>query len=232
MLPFRVTLALSLILAWFAVAATDVPSLRTSSLLKAHRKEEVQVKSTTTIHDLDQLLGIRGGDQTEDGLESKSKRWNLGGKNIIVTGGTKGIGKAIVEECASLGATVFTCARDQRNLNECLTEWQNKGYNVVGVTADVTSDAGRQSFLSFIQQHLDGRLDGLVNNVGTNIRKRAMDYSEAEYDKIMQVNLHSAFHFTRMCQPLLKATADAHGGASVVNIGSVAGIVVQWSIFP
>lgn len=60
-----------------------------------------------------------------------------------------------------------------------------------------------------------------MNNVGTNIRKASIEYDDAEIDKIMSTNLHSAFDFCRMAYPLLKASGDA----SIVNISSVAGVV-------
>lgn len=150
-------------------------------------------------------------------------RWRLEGKNILVTGGTKGIGKAIVEECASLGATVYTCARNEDLLQECVADWTAKGFRVFGFPADLSSEEGRRGFHDRLQVELDGRLDGLVNNVGTNIRKKAMEYSDDEYHTIMETNLHAVFHFTRLFQPLMKQTASSVGDASIVNIGSVAG---------
>lgn len=150
-------------------------------------------------------------------------RWRLEGKNILVTGGTKGIGRAIVEECAQLGATVYTCARNEDLLDASMVEWTAKGYQVVGIAADLSTEEGRFGFFERVQSLLGGRLDGLVNNVGTNIRKKAMEYSEDEYHLIMETNVHAVFQFTRLFQPLLKATAASTGDASIVNIGSVAG---------
>lgn len=73
-----------------------------------------------------------------------------------------------------------------------------------------------------------GQLHILVNNVGTNIRKPTTEYSEAEYDSIMSVNLKSVYNLCQLAHPLLKAAATApgapHGGSLVVNIGSVAGV--------
>ena len=87
----------------------------------------------------------------------------------VVTGGSKGIGKACVEELAgTLGMEVLTCCRNQEELNTCMSEWMEKGYNVKGVTADISSTEGRQAFIQDIENWLEERrLDVLVNNVGT-----------------------------------------------------------------
>lgn len=66
-----------------------------------------------------------------------------------------------------------------------------------------------------------GSLHVLVNNVGTNIRKPTTEYTEAEYDSIMNVNLKSVYNLCQLAHPLLKAAAN---GSVVINIGSVAGV--------
>lgn len=159
-----------------------------------------------------------------------ASRWRLDGKRIVVTGGTKGIGKAVVEECASLGATVFTCGRSEETIDACVTEWSNKGLNVIVISADLVENAGRLSFYEFVVSNLNGQsLHGLVNNVGTNIRKKAVDYSEEEYNTVLRTNLDSAFRLSTLFYPLLKASS----GSAVVNIGSVAGFTqfLQFLIF-
>lgn len=81
-----------------------------------------------------------------------------------------------------------------------------------------TSD-GRQAIIEQVNQTLGG-LDILVNNVGTNIRKKALEYTQQEYEHIFQTNLTSTFEMCRLAYPLLK-TAD---NSSIVNVGSVAGL--------
>jgi Tropinone reductase 1 len=166
-------------------------------------------------------ITTKKGDGNIDG------RWNLQGKYVVVTGGTLGIGKAIVEECAALGAKVLTCGRKMENMTQCFNEWKEKGLkNIHGCIADVSTPEGRAQLLAHIDKVFGGdKVDVLVNNVGTNIRKRAIEYTEEEYNQIMQTNLHSAFHLTRQMYPYLrkKSEVDPLGTSSVVNVGSVAG---------
>lgn len=102
--------------------------------------------------------------------EQLSAAWKLPpDATAVITGGSKGIGKACVEELAgTIGMDVFTCCRNQDDLENCLAEWTTLGYKVQGVTADVSSPEGRKAFLWHIERWLEGRrLDVLVNNVGT-----------------------------------------------------------------
>ena len=181
-----------------------------------------------------------------------SPRWSLPpSTTAVVTGGTKGIGKAIVEELAgTLGIRVLTCSRNADDLKECLsTDWQ--GLNVHGVVADVSTEEGRQALIQAIRKWLgnnndndndnaindDGpRLDILVNNVGTNIRKKSVDYSPQDYDFIMNTNLRSMFALTTGLHPLLKRRPISSSSssiptttASVIHIGSVAGVTCMKS---
>jgi tropinone reductase I len=147
---------------------------------------------------------------------------------VVITGGTKGIGKACVEELAgTLGASVFTCCRKKQDLDDCLAEWTHKGWKVQGVTADVSSPEGRAAFLDQVDAWLQGRrLDVLVNNVGTNIRKPSVEYTQEEVDFVWQTNFFSMFALTTACHKFLtrqRAATDASSASTtstVINIGS------------
>mmetsp|Transcript_7919 Transcript_7919/g.13124 ORF Transcript_7919/g.13124 Transcript_7919/m.13124 type:complete len:312 (-) Transcript_7919:63-998(-) len=157
---------------------------------------------------------------SSNGKKSWSSRWNLAGKHIVITGGSKGIGAACVEDICELGAHVLTCARNEEELSKCEAAWTEKGYNVHTCVADLSTSNGRAALVAAIEKQLDGQVDGLVNNVGCNIRKRVIEFNDDEYSAIMDTNLKSAYETTRLCYPYLK---EATNGASVVNIGSVAG---------
>jgi NAD(P)-dependent dehydrogenase (short-subunit alcohol dehydrogenase family) len=140
--------------------------------------------------------------------------WNLNGKKALVTGGTKGIGLAIVDEFVSLGAEVLTAARGEKELVALEDRYPGK---VKGIPADLSSESGRMKVIA--ESGGWGQLDVLVNNTGTNIRKKFVEYSEDEYRRLFEVNLFAMMELTRALHPLLKRS----GRASVINIASVAG---------
>ncbi|KAK0592850.1 hypothetical protein LWI29_026555 [Acer saccharum] len=148
-------------------------------------------------------------------------RWSLQGMRALVTGGTRGIGRAIVEELSGLGATIHTCSRNEAELMDCLKEWNSKGILVTGSVCDASISEQRVSLIKEVESRYQGKLDILVNNVGTNIRKPTAEYSSEEYSKIMFTNFDSAFHLSQLAHPLLKLA----GRGSIVFISSVAGIV-------
>lgn len=153
-------------------------------------------------------------------VERVRARWSLAGKSAVVTGATLGIGLAVAEELLALGAKVFVVARDAARLEAQLERWREEGASVEGLAADLSEAEGRRAVLRQIEE-TRGALDILVNNVGTNIRKTALDYSSEEYARIVSTNMTSAFELTRKAHALLKR---AGGGASVVNVSSVSGL--------
>jgi Tropinone reductase 1 len=146
-------------------------------------------------------------------------KWNLTGKTALITGGTRGIGKAIAEEFVGLGASVFIVARDADVLNETILSFNADVSVVDGLVADVSLSSDRLRIFEAIIKKW-GRLDILVNNVGTNIRKKTLDYSEVEIQKVFNTNLFSSLELCRLMFPYLKKSDFA----SIVNLSSVAGI--------
>ncbi|KAK3409944.1 hypothetical protein EUGRSUZ_J02011 [Eucalyptus grandis] len=106
------------------------------------------------------------GDGTAGRCHSSSNdnknRWSLHGMTALVTGGTKGIGHAIVEELARLGATVHTCSRNEAEINECLKDWKSKGFRVSGSTCDVSSRSEREKLMLTVSSVFDGKLNILL----------------------------------------------------------------------
>lgn len=146
------------------------------------------------------------------------KRWRLDGKSALITGGTKGIGLAVANEILKLGGEVFIVARDQQLINQRIAEWKKQGYSAYGFAADISTKEGRAELFKAIKEVWD-TFEILVNNVGTNIRKKAIEFSLEEYETIMSTNMTSNFEMSRLSYPFLKATGDA----AIVNVISVAG---------
>ncbi|KAK7852800.1 noroxomaritidine/norcraugsodine reductase isoform X2 [Quercus suber] len=90
-------------------------------------------------------------------------RWSLKGMSALVTGGTKGIGYAIVEELAKLGARVHTCSRNEAELKGCLKAWEGKGFVVTGSVCDVSSKAQREKLMESVSSVFNGMLNILVS---------------------------------------------------------------------
>ncbi len=154
-------------------------------------------------------------------------RWSLKNKFAVVTGGTKGIGKAIVESLLEKDAIVMFVARTKKDVDSTTTKLNKKGYKSIGITADLSNEEGQNSLVQAVHSYF-GRLDILVNNVGTNIRKTINEYSDEEYNKIINTNLHSTVNLCRKLYPLLKNSKQS----SIVNIASVAGITFMRTGIP
>ncbi|KAI3945721.1 hypothetical protein MKW98_022995 [Papaver atlanticum] len=123
----------------------------------------------------------------------------------LVTGATKGIGHAILEELAWLGATIHTCARTKDDINKCLKDWEAKGYQVSGSICDVSVPVEREEVMKTVSTVFCGKLNIFVRSHEShdnNVRK-------------------AAYHFSTLAHPLLKAS----GSGNIVFISSVAGVV-------
>ncbi|CAH2060168.1 unnamed protein product [Thlaspi arvense] len=149
------------------------------------------------------------------------KRWSLQGMTALVTGGASGIGYTIVEELASFGARIHICDISEALLNQSLSEWEKKGFQVSGSVCDVTSRPARETLIQTVSSLFDGKLNILVNNVGVLRGKPTIEYVEDDFAFHISTNLESAFHFCQLSHPLLKAS----GYGSIVFMSSVTGIV-------
>lgn len=148
-------------------------------------------------------------------------RWSLEGMTALVTGGTKGLGHAIVEELAELGAIVHTCSRNEGELNKCIHEWTIKGFKVSGSVCDASSRTEREKLMNRVSSLFNDKLNILINNVGTTVRKATVEYEEKDLSSMMAINFDSAYHLSQLAHPLLKAS----GTASIVFMSSAAGVV-------
>ncbi|MFN3426664.1 MAG: SDR family oxidoreductase [Candidatus Thermochlorobacter sp.] len=146
------------------------------------------------------------------------KPWSLLGKKTLVTGGTKGIGLAIAEEFLMLGAEVCIVARTESDVQNRLKAWRRYKWKVHGFALSVEKQEARNTLFNELKM-LWGRLDILVNNVGTNIRKPTTSYTDEEVDFLIQTNLRSCFELCRLLYPMLRSPE----GSAIINVSSVAG---------
>ncbi|WVZ50326.1 hypothetical protein U9M48_001589 [Paspalum notatum var. saurae] len=158
------------------------------------------------------------------------ERWSLAGTTALVTGGSKGIGHAIVEELARFGARVHTCSRSATDLEECHRRWAEKGLDVITTSVcDVAVRGDRERLMDTVKATFDGKLDILVNNAGLLVVGAAAKYTAEEYSRVMATNLEACFHLCQLAHPLLlnaaASVAGAGRSASVVHISSVTSIL-------
>jgi Tropinone reductase 1 len=153
--------------------------------------------------------------------EAHRNRWRMDGQRILITGGTRGIGLAVAREMLGLGAEVALVARDQAQLDWKVSELAEEfpDTEVHGLSMDLSYPEELGKVPAWLMGFWDG-LDGLVNNIGTNIRKPSIDFELGEYYRLIDANLTSCFELSRLCHSLLK-TSDR---ASVVSVASVAGL--------
>jgi glucose 1-dehydrogenase len=143
---------------------------------------------------------------------------SLKGKVAIVTGGNSGIGKAIALGLAQEGANiVIDYVMDERATDALVQQIVGLGDQAIGIEADVSKVPELQRLIDSTVSAF-GRLDVMVNNAGIETRTSILETTEAEYDKVMDVNLKSAFFGTQLAA---KQMIKQGGGGRIINITSV-----------
>ncbi len=144
--------------------------------------------------------------------------------NIVITGASKGFGKAIAEAFAKdeQGHAFFLCARNLAELEKTAKDLQdrfpqNKMYTK---TCDVSDKTALQKFVQFINDHT-AKVDILVNNAGIYLPGSAYGEDDGMLEKLMEVNLYSAYHLTRMILPVMLKERSGH----IFNICSIASLI-------
>ncbi|MEB3255215.1 MAG: glucose 1-dehydrogenase [Synechococcaceae cyanobacterium] len=142
----------------------------------------------------------------------------LKGKVIIVTGGNSGIGKAIVQVVACMGARVVIDYRSHPEATEALEQQIGEiGGTCFGVQADVSNLEDLQRLVQETVARY-GRLDVMVNNAGIETRTSILDTTPEDYDKVLNVNLRGVFFATQYAAKQMIAQG---GGGRIINISSV-----------
>lgn len=145
--------------------------------------------------------------------------WDLKGKLALITGSTYGIGLSIAEEMAKLGANIIIVSRKTDLVSQVTKDIGKLGVDTYGIVTDISTHKGRKQLFKTISEKFD-KIDILVNNVGTNIRKKSVEYSYEEYQKILDTNMNSNFEISRFFHPFLRKSWNG----CIVNVLSVAGL--------
>ncbi|WP_207839798.1 SDR family oxidoreductase [Williamsia soli] len=150
--------------------------------------------------------------------------FDVSGRRVLVTGGTRGIGYMIARGFAMAGANVVVSSRKPEAVEEA-AEHLSKDGSVTGIVGDVSSPASARDLASEILR-TGSELDVLVNNAGVTWGAPLEDFPDAGWDKVMHTNLEGVFHLTVALLPGLRRSAEQSGRATVINIGSTDGINV------
>lgn len=146
------------------------------------------------------------------------------GKVVLVTGGSKGIGRAIAEGFVRAGARTYICARDEEQVTATAAELSAHG-ECTGLRADLSSVEGCRALADALGER-ESHLDVLVNNAGTTWHEDLATYAEDRWDQLLDVNLKGPFFLTQALLPLLTAAASADAPSRLVNVGSIRGYLV------
>jgi NAD(P)-dependent dehydrogenase (short-subunit alcohol dehydrogenase family) len=137
----------------------------------------------------------------------------------VVTGGTRGIGRAIAKALAENGASVAICGRSQTDVDTAVRQLASEtGATVVGKSADVSNNREVADFFTFVDASLGG-LDILVNNAGVGVFRRTADVTVEEWGRVLDTNLTGVFYCCHEALPRLQR----RNGGYIFNISSLAG---------
>lgn len=144
---------------------------------------------------------------------------DLKGRVAVVTGGNGGIGLGMARGMAAAGAAIVVAGRNREKSGRAVKELQNLGAQAVAIEVDVADESSVNALIRASGEQW-GRLDVLVNNAGMNIRKQPQDLTLAEWRRVLDTNLTSAFMCSRAAYPIMKG----QGGGKIINIGSMMSI--------
>ena len=148
----------------------------------------------------------------------------LQGKKAIVTGGTRGIGFAVVQSFLKNGASVALFGSRQETVDKALAalKAENPDWEVIGMAPDLTDYAAVDAAFAEVEKAF-GRIDILVNNAGISAREPLYDYTPEAFEKIMRLNVSAVFNGCRAAAPRMKA----QGGGSIINTSSMVSLYGQ-----
>jgi NAD(P)-dependent dehydrogenase (short-subunit alcohol dehydrogenase family) len=148
--------------------------------------------------------------------------FSVKGRVALVTGGSAGIGRMIATGLAAAGARVYICARGAEKMAKATADIKG---DVIGLAADVSTLEGITALATEISAR-EGALHILVNNAGTLSDAPVDDFSEDQWDDVIDLNLKSPFFLMQKLLPLLRAGGTAERPSTVINIGSVGALKI------
>jgi NAD(P)-dependent dehydrogenase (short-subunit alcohol dehydrogenase family) len=145
--------------------------------------------------------------------------FSVAGRTVVVTGGTRGIGRMIAGGFVAAGATVVVTSRKADAVEETVKDLSQHG-EVSGLASDLSSEDGARALVDAVAADHDA-IDVLVNNAGATWGVPLADHDTASWDRVLNLNVQGVFHTTKFFLPLLQAAGSAEDPARVINIGSI-----------
>ncbi len=149
------------------------------------------------------------------------ERFRLNGRTALVTGGTKGLGKAMAMAMAEAGANVIVCSRHETDCETVAAELcASAGGEAMGICADITDAVAVEEMVRRTKERF-GSIDILINSAGINIRHLIEQYPVEDFDRVVATNLKGSW----LCCRAVSETMKAQGCGSVINVSSALGLV-------
>ena len=143
---------------------------------------------------------------------------DLNNKTAIVSGGSKGIGKAIATKLAQAGANVVICSRKKENLDSAVNEAESNGLTLIPIECNTSNNESIQSVVDHTLEKFNG-VDILVNNAAANpYYGPILNSEDSHWDKIFDVNVKGYFNFAKACSK----TMIANNSGKIINVASIA----------
>ncbi len=151
-------------------------------------------------------------------------QFDVAGKTVVVTGGSRGIGRMIAGGFVAAGAEVVIASRKADAVQETAAELSAYG-TCTGLAADLSTEEGARSFADAVATDHEA-VHVLVNNAGATWGAPLAEHDTASWDRVLNLNVQGVFHTTKFFLPLLQAASVPDDPARVINIGSIDGIHV------
>ncbi|KAL3904464.1 MAG: hypothetical protein SGARI_004911 [Bacillariaceae sp.] len=152
-----------------------------------------------------------------------SSLFSVAGKNVLITGGSRGIGLMIAKNFVAAGANVLLTSRSEEACQKAANEISCPHY----VSSNVSNREGCEKLAEHVAKVFDNRLDVLINNAGASWGEpleRTSGKANWGFDKVFDLGM---FYLTRACIPLLESAASPEDPARIINVGSVVGLIPQ-----
>ncbi|CAN5726115.1 SDR family oxidoreductase [soil metagenome] len=153
-----------------------------------------------------------------------SDLFSVAGKTVVVTGGTRGIGRMIAGGFVAGGATVIVTSRKADAVDETVAELSAFG-TITGLPSDLSTEDGARALAEAVGAD-HPTVDVLVNNAGATWGVPLADHDATSWNRVLDLNVQGVFHTTKFFRPLLDAAATVDSPSRVINIGSIDGIHV------